>query len=509
MLLDNKQFLKNENLILSVLLYGIILLYSYQFSQIVNKYHIIHPDEYAYYTEAKALAAHGFLQTPFSLDGNTSIIGNFGYHGISYTLKNGLLSKLLFQSEDPPLLFINFLTFLATLALILLYKKIDLNARLKIGLIVITHHILYTYTFSYMQETIHYFLASIAVILLYQTYQNPNNQKYLFYYLTVVIIGISFRYIWAFWGLALLPLASNRKSFFKFFLIVVGLFLIAIMVAKYIYAPSPYTIGALFSNTIARGLSLPYLIEMAFNNFFTNLKTYFSINEEIKYICNRYLLLLLLIINTVYAIKKRNKFAIGCTLTAWGYLASNMTLYILTTGHDNRILDVLIPLLAFSLFTTIKPSVFYAVLLVQLFVLVIVVKETNDVNAIFLNGNERQRFRTEKELSYSQIGNLITDEHRAVISLPGDFTYQFNPDYFTKFPLITQKGYPIHYLTYVTGQDTRGVNKINYLINAPLAYPSHRTPMVNSIQIVKHGRASYRSQLIYSDRWLQLYKVIN
>lgn len=480
---------KTENIVLGILLYGIVLFYSYQFILLTNKYHIFNPDEYMYYMEAKAFSAHGLLEAPFSLDGNTSIIGNLGYHGISYALKDGLLAILFFQSSDPPLLLNNFLTLIATLAFILLFKPLNITTRLKIALVIITHHVLYSYTFSYMQETIHYFFAALALAFLYLIYQHPNNKKYLYYYFIVVIVATTFRYTWCLWGLGLLPLYSSFNNFRKWLLVMAGLSIFAIFIAKYIYAPYPYINIVINKIVNTENTSLGTAFNLILENFFNNLKLFFSVDEKIEFISMRYLLIFLLITNTIYAIIKRNKFVIGCSLIAWCYFFVTTAFYIVVTGHEARMMSVLNPLLAFSLFGYVSDTIFYPVIAVQLFILPIIVQKTEVRNQSMITMNERETLRAEKEASYSKIGDSITDDKPAVISLPTIFTYQFNPDYFLKFPLITQKGYPIHYRTYVTGNDLRNVHKINYLINPePFEIPNN-------------------SQLVYSDKWTKLYKV--
>src|SRR3989337_2655247 len=104
------KFKKSETILLGILLYFIVLVYAYQYLKIAGKYGVFSPDEFFYYIEAKGIAAYNIYQTPLSLDGNTSFIGDFGSHGISYAIKDGWLSKLFFNAQDPPMVWINFLT---------------------------------------------------------------------------------------------------------------------------------------------------------------------------------------------------------------------------------------------------------------------------------------------------------------------------------------------------------------------------------------------------------------
>lgn len=216
-----QQFRKTETIMLGILLYGIVLIYAYQYSLIADKYEPWTTDEWFYYIEAKAISAHNLYTPPASFDGNTSYIGDFGFHGISYAIKDGWLAKLFFQAEDPPMVWINFLTCMSMLALILLYKPFSLNTRLKIALVVATHYVLYQFTLSYMQETIQFLFAILALRILNLLYNGPHEStsKYLYYYLILLIIAITFRASWFIWGLGLLPLAKNYKDFTKWMLL--------------------------------------------------------------------------------------------------------------------------------------------------------------------------------------------------------------------------------------------------------------------------------------------------
>ena len=484
-----QKFRKIETILLGILLYGIVLVYTYQFFQIANKYEAWTTDEFFYYVEAKAIAAHNIYQTPASLDGNTSYIGDFGFHGISYAIKDGWLSKLFFQTEDPPLVFINFLTCLATLALILLFKPFTLNTRIKIALVVATHYVLFAFTLSYMQETIHYFFAVLALRYLYLLYtkENASQNNYLMYYLIIIILATTFRYGWFMWGAGLLPLANNFKSFSKWTLVAIALLFFGVFISRYIAAPYPYDDVMAEKLISVEKFSILDSLKMISQKFFNNLHLFLTPAERLATTCMRYLLLALLIINSWYAIVKRNKFTIACALIGWVYLIACLAFYFVFWAYDERALALLNPLLAFSLIGNFNSFVFYPVTVVQLWLLPGIVETTKNRNMGCIAVNAPSPERISREGSYSKIKDLITDDHSVVIDLPIEFVIHANPNYFVDFPIVTSKGYPIHYRFYREWKDLRGTHPANYIF-------------------LHENSSPLNKELIYSDRWMYLYR---
>ena len=466
-----------------------MLVYTYQYFLIANKYEAWTTDEFFYYIEARNIAAHNIYQTPASLDGNTSIIGDFGFHGGSYALKDGILAKLLFHKQDPPLVFINLLTCIALISLILTFKHLPLNNRIKIALIVGTHYTLYSYTLSYMQETIQYFFAVLALRSLYLIYngKKTSNGHYLTYYLIIILIAITFRYGWFMWGLGLLPLATNLKSFVKWATVAIVLLVCGVFVSRYVAAPYPYDDVIVDKLIRSENFSLMNSLGIIFQKFWNNLKLFITPGELFTTTCMRYLLLALLIISSWYAIVKRNRFTIACTLIGWAYLIACLAFYFVFWGYDERALAILIPLLSFSLIGNFNSFVFYPAIAIQLLLFPGVVETTSARNYGSMAVNAASSERKSKEASYSKIKDLITIEHRVVISLDIEFVLHASPNYFIHFPLVTNKGYPIHYKLYRNGNDTRGTHPIDYILT------NQNSPQLNK-------------ELIYNDKWMYLYQ---
>ncbi|MGB3946836.1 MAG: hypothetical protein WBM13_02520 [Bacteroidia bacterium] len=483
---------KQENNILGVILYIVALVYIYQYYKSPDKYAITSPDEVFYYIEAKAIAAHNSYQTPLSLDGNTSLIGDFGSHGISYALKDGWLSKLLFQPNDPPLIFINLLTCLVVLSLILSFKTLSVNIRLKIALIVATHYILFWYSLSYMQETIQFLFAILALRGLYIIYQNPANisKKHLYQYIAIIAIAITFRYGWFIWGLGLLPLSQNSRTFIKHSLIVLGLFVFALFIGKYIYAPYPYEEITAFKLIRSNSLSLIDSTQLIWDGLINNLQLYFTPTKNTITSLMRYLLLILLITNTIYAIIKKNKFTIACTLIAWTYFVICMAFYFLTWQADERILAILHPLLAFSLITINSSILLYPLVVIHLILFPLAIDTRISNYKSLIDVETYTANRISQEASYSKIAQLITDDKDVVISITPMIVWHGNPNYITQLPLKTNKGYSIHYRQYINASDLRKKHKAMYSITQE--------------PILEGG-----FQLIYSDKWIFFYKNLN
>lgn len=491
MLINKQKIQKNETYVLSAILYGVLLVYLYQFLLVAGKYKTFTTDEKFYYIEAKAISANNIYQTPASLDGNTSYIGDFGFHGVSYALKDGWMAKLFFCSENPPLVWDNIFTCLVTLVIVLLFKPFSLNIRIKIALIILTHYVLFTYTLSYMQETIHYLFAVIALWNLYLLYININgdNKKYLYSYLLLILIAITFRYGWFIWGLGLLPLAKNYTGFFKWGIAAIAIALFAIVFNRYTTAPYPY--GYVTDKIIEmEKFSLSNAVKIAFDNFSNSILLFIMPAESMDTTVMRYLLLVLLFTNTWYAFVKRNRYIIACTLIGWGYFLAAMTFYGVYWGYDERALAVLNPLLAFSLVGAGNRLIFYPVIVVQLLLFPGVVKGTKERNHSAIEANTPSAEYIAIKNSFSKIKDLITDDAATVVEIPINIVRHGAQDFFNDFPLVNSKGYPIHYRVYREGKDLRKTHIPGYFLNPP------------------PGTLPENCKLVYSDSWINLYRAL-
>lgn len=456
-----------KTIVLSLLLYIVALTYIYQAFNIENKYSIFSPDEIFYYHEAKAISAHNIYQTPLSLDGNTSFIGNFGSHGISYAVLDGLMSKLLLQPDSPPIMWINLLLALATLFLVLLYKEISYTTRLSISLIIASHYVFFTFTLSAMQETVHFLLAVIALRILYKIYRQANtiSNKLIFHYIAIVLIAITFRYSWFLWGIGLLPLFWNKKTIIKWIFIMAGLLLFSLFIGRYIYAPYPYEEITVYRILRTENISLLEACKLIIQQFFDNITTYLTpTGVRTSTVCMRYLLLILLITNSVFAYIKRDKFIIACILIGWSYFVICMALYFLTWQADERILALLTPLTAFSFINVLNSTIHYPVIIFQLLLLPTIINDREESYINPVSNEIIEMERQKKEAAFIKMKNLITDESDVVISLPIKLTWHYRPNYIVNMPFVTNKGYAIHYRLHVNGSDLRKTHKANYLI---------------------------------------------
>lgn len=491
MLISREKFNKVETILLSVLLYSLVLVYIYQYSQIADKYHPFTTDEFFYYTEARAVAAENSYQTPASLDGNTSYIGDFGFHGISYAVKDGWLAKLFFHTEDPPLLLINFLTCMGLIALILLFKRFSLNIRLKIALVVASHYVLYSYTLSYMQESIHYFIAVLALEALYLVYLTPINtvSKHLFYYLTLLVLAITFRYGWFMWGLGLLPFSTNLKSFIKWGAVTAVLLVFGVFYSRYILAPYPY--NEIVADQIMRSeeFSILNALKIVWDRFTHNSQLFFTPAESPVTTCMRYLMVILVVVSVWYSIRKRERFVIACTLIALTYFFAALAFYHVYWAYDERALGVLTPILAFSLIGIHNSWIFYLAITVQLLLLPATIKEINERNHVAQVANKNTEERKARLNTYAKMKDLITEEEDVVVATSLEFVVHGAPDYFTHFPLTNSKGSKIHYRMFLEGADMRGIHHPKYVMTAQPSPPEKA-----------HA-------LVYSDKYMCLYRI--
>ncbi len=326
---------------------------------------------------------------------------------------------------------------------------------------------------------------------MYFLYERPFNtaSKYLYYYLIIVAVAITFRYGWFMWGLGLLPMAASLKSFIKWVFIIICLTVFGIFVSRYICAPYPY--NDIVADRIIRNEQFSVLesIRIIWGKFSQNLKLFMVPGDRFVTTCMRYLLLALLLLNSWYALTKRNKFTIACTLISWTYFIACLAFYAVYWEYDERALAVLNPLLAFSLISSCNSFIFYPIIAVQLYFFPGVVEEISIRNKTSISINASSQERISREITYSKIRDLVTDEKNIVIALDVDFIIHGNPNYFANFPLVNNKGYPIHYSIYLEGKDLRRIHHPDYLLKT---YPV--VPAANN-------------QLIYADRWMYLYRI--
>jgi hypothetical protein len=229
-------------------------------------------------------------------------------------------------------------------------------------------------------------------------------------------------------------------------------------------------------------------VNIIYQKFSHNLQLFLTPAEIFSTTCMRYLLLALLVINSWYAIVKRNKFTIACSLIGWTYLIACLAFYAVYWGYDERALAVLNPLLAFSLIGNFNSLVFYPIIAIQLWLFPGIVETTKTRNMESISVNSPSADRISQEASYSKLKDLITDDHSVVVAIDVAFILHGTTNYFVDFPLVNSKGYPIHYRIYLEGIDLRGTHPAQYILVT--------------------NNDTNNDKLHYSDRWMKLYKLI-
>jgi len=305
----------------------------------------IYSDEYGYALDLKAFFTTHTLISPLTLDELYSKVGNFSFHGFTYTLIYALLGYLFFTQD---ILTINVILSLLSLFFILVViKEVKLFWKLILIGTYITYSIFFLYPFSYMVEETHLFFGIIITYLLYQVFTQERNNKYLIAFLAMVFLLSMLRITWLLFFIALLfiPYRSKKQLIYSLLFMLIASTLSLIHMYLF-YAPYP----AGFIHTLFQtphNIWTTALMTHTINNFDLYMHRY----TALFYFLTKMLFLLLLGCGLFFGWYKNKKFLLAISMIALCYFVFLILFYDAYSWRELRTLGVVYCalLLAFAL----------------------------------------------------------------------------------------------------------------------------------------------------------------
>ena len=393
-------------IVLSILV--LLLIYLVYKSTSLN-YLPIYSDEYGYYLDAKSFWLYDRIDAVTTLNERYSLIGNAGFHGFVYSIFYGIFFKLFsILGITPSIMLVNI--FLAVSLLIFLaLTKISLEKKMLIGIVLLSNFILIVYLSSDMTEIFHYVFAFIVGYLLYQVYQTQEN-RYLYFFIALIIILSFFRQSWIFALFGLFPLSSSLKDFVKYCVILLFGLVFVVLDIKLFHAPFPFGFFQDLSEYLQKN-SLADTINKVYQYFLTNVDRYFiSVTYEgVEFVFYyKYLFVALLLYSLYISYRTREKTILAGALIAAAIFFALLTLYDAYGWREVRMLTVPFMILTVILILNKRYLPVFFIILFQLITLNSVLDSQKRVNFKRENMNAlMQDYRPHID-DFADLGKYVT-----------------------------------------------------------------------------------------------------
>lgn len=405
-----------------------------------SKFYPGYSDEYAYYLNTLRFYISNSLSAALSCHGG-SYFFSADAHGIAYPLLNGLFAKLI-GWHNYNFVLLNGLLLMTSL--IFLYSQLkNTNQFILASSLILSYPLVMSYTFSFMQESLHMAFAIIVGAQLYTRKNKPQSIASISPVLLMLFIAGLFRVLWFFGSLGLIPLGKDKKT--KLILLAISIIFIAISFLYQMYFFEPYLPG--YFNSLLQLLKQGPFWE-AMKNFFAhfvhNAYLYLTFSEPPKtlYFFLKALFLFNYMILAVLLKREKNAYYLSIFII---YTVTFFLLIALYDAFDFREIKSLAFLyfLILPVLITEKPLKIYAyTLLFANFLLLsssyLFTKSLIDTRIIDLKAYQAYT------QAYSAISRLVTPNATILIKYtPMDLSFDL-----LALPLVNSKGQKINYLAW-------------------------------------------------------------
>ncbi len=307
-------------------------------------YHPLWSDEFFYYMNALSLADNKTLAASFTYNGTGSRLFGADAHGISYPILNSI-APAIFGWNNFNFIGLNFILFLIPAILILLSKEISIFYKSSILAIFIAYPLFLFFGFSFMQEVVHIFLGTISGFLLFKVYNSQNKPSSILIYTIFILFSGTFRSLWFFFLMALIPLSLSKKQLFYFSIIsLLGIFC-SLIYTKFFIEPIPIYYFQVFENLTKGNVDL--VVKSIYTHFKINIISYFSIQYNgFVYNSMKYIVFLSAVYFVIMSVFKKNKIFISLALIG---IINFSIIFFLYDAFDGREIRTLSPLFYFYL----------------------------------------------------------------------------------------------------------------------------------------------------------------
>lgn len=438
-----------------------------------------HSDECDYYQNALSFVRNHDLRAIYVVEESSSKVGAFSSHGFAYTLFDGLVNNV-FGTHSSNKIASNIVLLLGGLLAIGLTPWANLSRRLTCILAILLCFMTPIWLFSYMQETVNWFIAiAFGFALLFIERRNKLDWKSILPFLALVTVGTIFRPNWMFFSLALIPYGKTRKQLFLISALVLASLaanaVITLMIAAQ-FAPS-------FLNSCMRTMpnsGLLSLISMLADHAQQNLCQYFfspnsiefnNFPHSIYFQVFRYILCFAPLILIGYGIRTKDRpLAIAGTVV----LINIALLFVFYDTFGWRDLRNLTPLfITFMIVLARSQSLFILLILCSVFTFAL--PDAVKTSTLFISQHEQMAQTLEKkkdEVTGLQdlVGNISNTADRYVIC-PHTMPDPDGQIYLLSLPIMTKNGQQLRYSFNASGLPMFPKRNDHILTNGILTSP--------------------------------------
>lgn len=423
-----------------LVLYLIFFNYSHLILLISDNYLPVWSDEYFYFINADSYIQNNTLQAALTYSGKGSVIFSSDAHGFAYSLLHGIVAYF-FDWTNLSFIYLNFALIVVAILLISFLKPLTISQKIWISCLILLYPFFQLYGFTYMQESIHVFIAIVLSILLYKLYEKEENSLYVWLFIGVIFIGSFFRSLWFFWLIGLIPLADSKREYKKYGIIFFLGVLLSFLFTKMFTESIPNYFSSLLV-LLENGDVWGFLVSLV-THFFENIKFYFSIkNFNSVYDTIKYINIGVVFYFVFDAIKNKNRLSKAISLIG---AVNFLLLFFLYDAFGGREIRTMSPLFYFSIIfivTGVKNYLRYPII-ASVFVLFVLNLDTTkewilERNRINLNSPQNLH----RKAAFDQIAKELKESSTILLNYtPRDYSL----DLFG-LPLKTSNGAPLRYI---------------------------------------------------------------
>lgn len=448
---------KKSNYSWIILLFSLIIIFSFLYvtvQTLSTETYPLHSDEYGYSKNIESFLQNHILASALTLDEKYSKIGNFSFHGFSYTATYGSLMTALHVHS---LIIINIFLSISTLVFILFIRELTLLNKVRLIAPIASYSVFFLYSFSYMVESIHLFLSAIITYIIYK-YFTKNSTAYRWIFIFTILTASFLRQTWFIYIFAIFFQAKAKKKLVSN-AIIIGIVLLSILTSMYLFY-APYEHGFLY-HLLHDSNNIYAFSTTIYENFIQNLKLYFLDYVNNFYYFSKMGLICLLLCISYYGYKEKNRFLLSISFIGWSYFFILLLLYNATAWRELRVLSVVYISALFALSIMRKDTILNVFLVMQLLLLPSIFQQYNDTRTIFYR-QPLSLIQKQKLAEYAKVSNLVKpNSKKEILIIIDNGLLNLNYDRILgSLPIKTKDNiaikYSISYFTQFDSNKTKG-----------------------------------------------------
>lgn len=420
-------------------------------------------DEFFYWQNAYSFYVSGQLDAVFTLDGNGSRLLGADAHGPTYTVLHGLIANL-FGWNTTNFQLLNFALMVFLLFVLFQSKELNSFQKFSYAALVYTYPFFKLYAFGFLQEVIHGFIAFLIAYFLLKMNRNPNQKKWTFALIGMILIGGIFRPLWFLWGLALAPFCWKHKSWFLLLVNICIWPVLAGLFSFYFMESLPNKFG-LIIQYVLYDKNYNAAFQILVNNCVDNLRVFFFDFGSLRYALMRPLFFLLLCYFTWKQAKSPSTLFLSLVIIGWINFLLLIFLYDAYYWRDIRTMSPLFYFLGFFFIIYASKAlitIFQIFTLISMFTMIPVAMDEINVH----RGVEPQIItQLSDKLTYLFEKEKITSNSKIYV----DESFYMNNNLIA-LPLIIIDDKPIKYIIPYYEKDKLSYDYILFMIDGEIKF---------------------------------------